>query len=123
MPWHQTLRQSTALVQLRLELLGGGGAVDEDQDVAQAVVRLRASTDDPRGLAQVDTALDEQRVAGLRAVVVLVVELKGVEGVVGEELVGPGKEFRPRSHLTALNEIKLQNESVVHCTIYTLLAY
>lgn len=51
-------------------------------------------------------AFDEESVAWLCAVVVPIIELKGLEGVVRKEVVGSSQEFRSRSHLTALKKKK-----------------
>lgn len=70
-------------------------------DAAQLVLGHRASANDPGGLQRADAAPDQEAVAGLSAVVVLVVELQRLEGVVGVEAIGASDEFRARSHLAA----------------------
>lgn len=93
-----------ALVEAQAELLGHGGRVTHHLDVVEVVLGLRATADDPGGLAEAQAAADHQGVAGFGAVVVLVVKLVSLEGVVGEEAVGTRQELWSRSHLTALGE-------------------
>ena len=92
---------SAAAVEPLAELFGHGGRVTDHLNAVQVVLGLRATADDPGGLAQAQAAPDHQGVAGLGAVVVLVVELVSLEGVVGEETVGARQELRAWSHLTA----------------------
>lgn len=68
---------------------------------AQAVFGLCAPADDPGGLQRADAALDQERVAGLSAVLILIVELQRLEGVIGVETVGASQELWAGSHLTA----------------------
>lgn len=78
----QVLHQTTGHLQFNLEIFGHWQAVAHHQHSNQLVVRLHASTNEPRCLTRVQTAFDEESVAWLCAVVVSVIELKGLEGVV-----------------------------------------
>lgn len=79
---------SAAAVEPLAELLGHGGRVTHHLGTVELIVGLGAAADDPGGLAKAQTAPNHQRVGGRGAVVVLVVELMGLEGVVGVEPVG-----------------------------------
>lgn len=98
--------QETAAALVRASVDAGGRlphgllAVENDAHLVQVVVGLGGPAGDPRGLAQPQLAFDDQRVGGLAAGRVPVVELEGLEEAVGVEKVGAGEELRPRPHLT-----------------------
>lgn len=75
-------------------------AVENDADFVEVVVGLGGPTGDPGGLAQPELALDDQRVGGVAAGGVPVVELVSLEEAVGVEEVGSGEELGSRPHLT-----------------------
>lgn len=95
-----TAALTRALVDAGGHLPHGLLAVENDADLVQVVVGLGGPTGDPGGLAQPQLALDDQRVGGLTAGGVPVVELEGLEEAVGVEKVGAREELRPRPHLT-----------------------
>lgn len=74
-------------------------AVENDADFVEVVVGLGGPAGDPGGLAQPELALDDQRVGGVAAGGVPVVELEGLEEAVGVEEVGPREELGSRPHL------------------------
>lgn len=102
---------SAAAVEPLAELFGHRGRVTNHLDAVEVVLRLRAPSDDPGGLAEADAAPDHQRVGRSGAVIVFVVELVSLEGVVGVENVRACQELRAWSHLTAVTENRKQSSS------------
>lgn len=74
-------------------------AVENDADFVEVVVGLGGPAGDPGGLAQPELALDDQRVGGVAAGGVPVVELVSLEEAVRVEEVGSGEELGSRPHL------------------------
>lgn len=74
-------------------------AVENDADFVEVVVGLSGPARDPGGLAQAELALDDQRVGGVTAGGVPVIELVSLEEPVGVEEVGSGEELGSWPHL------------------------
>lgn len=101
-PWGQepTAALTGALVDPGGHLLHGFLAMENDANLVEVVVGLGGPTSDPGGLAQPKLALDDQRVGGVSAGGVPVVELVSLEEAVRVEEVGSGEELRSWPHLT-----------------------
>lgn len=118
---------SAAAVQPLAEFFGHSGCVTHHLDTVEVVLRLGTTTDDPGSLSQAQTTPDHQCVGGFGAVVVLVVELVGLEGVVGVEAIGARQKLWTWSHLTAAPEERSSHKhhtnASLSCTCLSSMAY